>query len=331
MAQLLQLTKQGLYCRQGDFYIDASGKVSRNIVTHAHSDHARPGHRHYLSHEHTAPLLKARLGKNISVKTMPYGTGLYINGVQITLFPNGHIFGSAQVKLEYKGEIWVVSGDYKLEDDGVAQVFEPVTCHTFITESTFGLPVYHWPDQNQEYTRINNWWRNNREEGIACVLTCYSLGKAQRILKNINAGIGTIYVHKSIAEMNEAIASKGMDFPEYRLLNEGIKPEELSGNLVLAPPSFYPGAMWRASGSFSVAIASGWALTGRNLGKPVAAHGFILSDHADWEGLNWAIKATESEQIIAMHGYTAELTRWLKSTGKQALEIDSLKHQSMEL
>ncbi|MDZ7607612.1 MAG: hypothetical protein U5K79_18935 [Cyclobacteriaceae bacterium] len=204
MSNLLRLTKYGLYCPDGDFYIDGAGRVERNIVTHAHSDHAKPGHHHYLAHINTEPLIRARLGKNISVQTLGYGESVSMNGVRVSLHPAGHVFGSAQVRVEQDGEIWVVSGDYKIEEDNVSEPFEPVACHTFVTECTFGLPVYHWPAQKTEYDRINTWWRNNRDDGVTGILFAYSLGKAQRIIQNIDSTIGPVYVHKTIAQMNEA-------------------------------------------------------------------------------------------------------------------------------
>ena len=328
---LLKQTKYGIYCPVGDFYIDASGKVARNIVTHAHSDHARPGHISYLASKSSEPLLIARLGKKAQIQTLEYGETIVMNGVKVSLHPSGHVFGAAQVKVEHKGEIWVVSGDYKLEDDGLSLPFEAVKCHHFITECTFGLPVYQWPDQQEIYEKINRWWREKKSAGITSILFGYSLGKSQRIIKNIDHGIGEVYVHKTVGAMNAAIKNAGGDLPQTIILSENTDPEKVKGQLIIAPPSFTSGPMVRNLAPFSVAMASGWILTGKNLGRTNSGHGFVLSDHSDWDGLLAAIAATQAERVITMHGYTAELTRWLNENGTASIEIDDLQHQQYPL
>jgi putative mRNA 3-end processing factor len=315
----------------GDFYIDASGKVARNIVTHAHSDHARPGHISYLATVDSGPLLKARLGKKTQIQTLNYGEAIVMNGVKVSLHPSCHVFGSAQVKVEREGEIWVVSGDYKLEDDGLCRPFEVIRCHHFITECTFGLPVYQWPDQHITYEKINRWWRENKSDGITSILFGYSLGKSQRIIKNIDHGIGEVYVHKTVGAMNQAIISAGGDLPETITLTENTNPDKIRGQLIIAPPSFTSGPMVRNLAPFSVAMASGWVLTGKHMGRIKPVHGFVLSDHVDWDGLLTAIAATQAERVITMHGYTAELTRWLNENGTTSIEIDELQHQQYQL
>lgn len=324
MPNLIRLTKYGLYCPIGDFYIDATGRVDRNIVTHAHSDHARPGHKHYLTHHHSEPLMRVRLGKSISVQSMAYGESVSMNNVRVSFHPSGHIFGSAMVRVEYEGEIWVVSGDYKLEEDGVSEPFAPVSCHTFMSESTFGLPVYYWPDQDEEYRRINHWWQQNKTDGITSILFAYSLGKAQRLLKNIDSTIGPVYVHKTITDMNDVLRSYGINLPKTITIQASTTPDELSGNLIIAPPSFYSGNVARDLKMVSLGMASGWVQTGRHMGSGGADKGFILSDHADWDGLLSAIQATGAERVVTMHGYTAELSRWLNTTGFSSIEINDL-------
>jgi len=328
---LLRLSKYGIYCPDGDFYIDATGKVERNIVTHAHSDHARPGHISYLSHKSSEPLLRARLGKRIKTESLEYGEQISINGIKVTLYPSGHIYGAAQVKVERNGEVWVVSGDYNLEDDHLSKPFEPIKCHHFITECTFGLPVYHWPDQDETYRKINDWWRENKSLGITSILYGYSLGKSQRIIKNIDHQIGDVFVHKSVGAMNDAISHDGADLPQTITLNPNLDPLKIKGNLIIAPPSFTSGPMISELAPFSLAMASGWIQTGKNMTRGRLNRGFVLSDHADWDGLLEAIEATESERVITMHGYTAELTRWLNENGKNSIEIQDLKHQPFKL
>ena len=328
---LLRLTKFGIFCPKGDFYIDASGKVDRNIVTHAHSDHARPGHKSYLAHEDSINLLKGRLGKRTNVQTLKYNQGILINGVTVSLHPAGHVYGSSQIKVEYKGESWVVSGDYKSENDNLSTPFEPVKSNTFITECTFGLPVYNWPDQYLVYDQINSWWKSNKIEGITSILFGYSLGKSQRIIKNIDHSIGKIYVHRAVGAMNEAIRKSGGDLPLTDTINEDSNSEEIKGNLIIAPPSITSGRLLQNVGPISTAMASGWAQTGRNFGRSSVERGFILSDHADWDGLLKAIEATGADRIITMHGYTKELATYLNEQGINSIQVDQLKNQPYNL
>src|SRR5947209_10607977 len=178
---LIEFTDRGLYCPPGDFYIDPWRAVEKAVITHAHSDHARWGSNYYLCHTDTRPLLQQRLGNNY-YQPIGWNEPVYFNGVRLTLFPAGHIIGSSQVKVEYKGEIWVVSGDYKLENDGLSGQFEPIKCHHFISESTFALPIYNWKPQQEIYSEMQNWIRRNQTSGKTSILIAYSLGKAQRLL-----------------------------------------------------------------------------------------------------------------------------------------------------
>ncbi len=328
---LLRLTKQGIYCLKGDFYIDASGRVERNIITHAHTDHARPGHISYLAHKNTAHILRARLGKNINVQALNYAEELSINGVKVSLYPAGHIYGSSQVKVSLGGESWVISGDYKLEDDRVSAPFEPVKCNVFITECTFGMPEYSWPEQQTVYSQINNWWKKNNDQGITSLLYGYALGKSQRIIKNIDHSIGPVFVHKSVGKMNEVIMEDGGKLPKTITIVEKTTIEDIQGNLIIAPPSITSGRLIRGLNSISTAMASGWVLAGKHFGRSKVDTGFILSDHADWEGLRQAINETNAEKVITMHGYTGEFAKRLNKRGINSVEIDELKHQPYKL
>jgi len=323
-VSLLNLTKYGIYCPQGEFFIDAVRKVDKNIITHAHSDHAKPGCKAYLSSNHSIPLLKGRLGKRIAVEGLDYGEKKTINGVDVSFHCAAHIYGSSQIKLEYKGEVWVVSGDYKLENDNLSGQFEPVKCHTFITECTFGLPVYNWPDQYDTYRQINSWWETNKSAGRTSLLYGYSLGKSQRIIKNLDHEIGTVYVHKTVAAMNDAISSAGGTLPATKILDENTNKDEIMGSMIIAPPSISSMKLLQDIGPIATAMASGWAQTGRNFGRQKSVTGFVLSDHADWNGLINAIESTEAEKIITMHGYTGELSRYLNEIGIDSQEIDDL-------
>lgn len=298
-------------------YIDPWRPVKKALITHGHADHSRWGNQHYLSTEKAAPVIRHRLGR-IQLSTVKYGEKTTINGVHFSFHPAGHIIGSAQIRIEYKGEVWVVSGDYKIENDGLAAPFEAVKCHTFITECTFGLPIYKWVEQKVVFESINNWWRQNKEEGKVSLLTAYSLGKAQRIIKYLDTSIGQIYTHGAVENTNAVIRTQGFDLPATTKV-EGIKnSKDFIGNMVIAPPSAIGSSWVKRFKPLSIGMASGWmALRGARR-RRAADRGFVLSDHADWEGLNQAIAATEAERIFVTHGYTEIFQKWLQEQGYEA-------------
>ena len=231
--------------------------MNRAIITHAHADHARWGMKHYLTHHSSIPVMKLRLGQNISIEGAEYGEKLNINGVEISLHPAGHIPGSSQIRVCYKGETWVVSGDYKIENDGISQAFEPVKCNTFITECTFGLPVYKWPKQADVVEEINNWWHQNQTEGKVSFITAYSLGKAQRIIKNIDHSIGKVLTHGAVANTNEALLETSFDLPTTHRVTKDIQ-KEFKASLVVAPPAALNSNWMKKFKPISIGIASGW-------------------------------------------------------------------------
>lgn len=320
--KLLEFTDKGIYCPQADVYIDPWRPVARALITHGHSDHARWGHQYYLCTENAAPVIRYRLG-DIHLETIQYGETRTINGVQFSFHPAGHVTGSAQIRVEYKGEICVVSGDYKLEDDGLAESFEPVKCHAFITESTFGLPVYRWKPQQKIFDNINDWWRQNKAEGKTTILTGYALGKAQRIIQHLDTSIGKIYTHGAIENTNEVLRNQGIKLQDTIRIIQEIPKKDYIGNIVIAPPSALDGPWTRKFPTFSTGIASGWMALRGVRRRRAADRGFILSDHADWEGLNEAIKETGAEQIFVTHGYTGIFRRWLCEQGYDAHEVST--------
>lgn len=323
MADLVILTDHGLYCPQADLYIDPWKGVKKAIITHGHSDHARSGSENYLCHHQSIPILKSRLG-NIAVQGLDYRETFTINGVTISLHPAGHVVGSAQVRLEYKGEVWVISGDYKTQWDGISEAFEPVLCHTFITESTFGLPFFHWQPQSVVLQQIQQWWEKNQREGISSVLFAYSLGKAQRIIANLDASVGPIIVHGATHAMNEACRQAGISLPQTYRVSEIPDASWCKGALVIAPSSAAGSSWLKRFEPYSTAIASGWmAMRGARRWQ-AADRGFVLSDHADWQGLNQAIQATGAEQVLVTHGYSDLFSRWLI---EQGLKSSALKTQ----
>ena len=326
---LIEFSNKGLYCAQGGFYIDPWRAVDKALITHGHSDHARWGHKYYLSHHDTIPILKIRLGQNNNYQGLAYGEQLYINGVKVSFHPAGHIIGSAQVRLEYNGEIWVFSGDYKTEYDGISAAFEPVKCHTFITESTFGLPVYHWQPQQKIFDDMHQWWRSNQEKGIATVVQAYSLGKAQRILANLDTSTGPIYLHGAIHSLNKGLIAAGYPLPDMPLVDINEKKNVYSKSLIIAPPTGAGNAWLKRFQPYSMATASGWMAVRGTKRRYALDKGFALSDHADWPGLNMAIKETGASRVYVTHGYTAIFARYLQEQGLEAYPAETKYENGM--
>jgi len=318
---LLTFTNQGIYCAQADVYIDPYGKpVKRALITHGHSDHARWGHQHYLCTDLAKPVIQYRLGPQMKIESVPFGKTVHINGVQFSFHPAGHIIGSAQIRVEYKGEVWVASGDYKVAPDGLTTPFEPIQCHAFITESTFGLPVYRWEDQALTFQKINEWWASNKAAGKTTIITGYALGKAQRLLAGLNPEIGTIFTHGAVENINEVLRQQGIPLPDTVRITAEHKKKDFIGNLVLTTPSSINTNYIKRMAPHSIGIASGWmALRGTRRRRAVD-RGFVLSDHADWEGLNEAIKTTGATKVFVTHGYTSIFAKWLREQGYDAYE-----------
>ncbi len=317
---LLQFTNKGIYCRQADVYIDPWKPVNKAIITHAHSDHARWGSKEYLAHRDSEFILRHRLGA-ISLQTLNYNEPVSINGVRISLHPAGHIIGSAQVRLEHQGEIWVVSGDYKVKADGYTVPFEPVKCQHFITESTFGMPVYNFPEAAEVNAQLNRWVAHNAGQGFNSVIIGYALGKAQRLLKGLQTDL-PVLLHSTIYNTNAAL---GFDNSPYICFDPGFKKDQLNPGVVLAT-SMALGTPWlRRFEPYRLAICSGWMQLRGARRRNNADAGFAMSDHADWQGLNDAVIATGAENIYVTHGYKTVYARWLRERyGLNAVEVETL-------
>jgi putative mRNA 3-end processing factor len=327
---LIVLRPQGLYCPAGDFYIDPWRKVDRAVITHAHADHARTGHAHYLCATAGAHVLQARLGR-INLQTVAFGVAIQHNGVRLSLHPAGHVLGSAQVRIEHQGKVWVASGDYFLSPHGDQNpgcaAFEPVPCHCFITESTFGLPIYRWQAQAEVFDQINHWWQANAAEGRPSLMMAYSLGKAQRLLTGINPAIGPIAVHGSVAGINAAYEASGVRLPTTVPI-DALSAADLARALVIGPPTATaPGHLLNQA---SRAFASGWMQLRSRRRSAGMDRGFVLSDHADWPGLLQAIAATGCERVIVTHGQEAALVRWLQESGVPAASFQKGHGDSAE-
>jgi putative mRNA 3-end processing factor len=343
---LITKTPKGLYCPQADVFIDPSQPVQKALITHAHSDHARSGSQQYLAHHQNKHILQLRLGKNIQFQGVEFNQPLHINGVKISFHPSGHIPGSAQIRLEYQGEIWVITGDYKLNNDELSTPFEHVKCHHFVTESTFGLPVFNWQPQDQIFNEINEYWKNCAENGENLIISAYSLGKSQRIIKHLNRDIGPILCHSTIVQTNLALEADGFSFGSWDAFNaetwnsdtqkistnkskEGDSIESNTnasilvkanrnkkplGAAIICPPAGITDALLKKIQPYRSISCSGWmAMRGaRNWGN--LDRGFVLSDHADFNELITACKESTAENIYVTHGYTQVFAKYLNET-----------------
>lgn len=318
---VLVIRSQGIYCPMGDFYVDPWQPVERAVITHAHSDHARPGCQRYLTVDDGLEVLRLRVGNQALIEAVRYGEPVTWRGVRVSLHPAGHVLGSAQVRIEHAGRIWVISGDYKLDADPTCEPFEPVRCDTFISECTFGLPIYRWPSPSRVWEELNAWWLSNQALGRCSVVFAYALGKAQRVLAEVDANLGPIVVHGAVARVIEAYRSVGRLLPQVRRADEG-NPRDWRGRvLVIAPPSAAGSPWLRRFGPVATASASGWMqVRGRRRQRALDC-GFVVSDHADWSGLLEAIHATGAARVLLTHGATAVLGRYLRERGIDAAEL----------
>ncbi len=319
---LLVSNDNGFYCTVGDFYIDPWRVVPKALITHAHADHYTWGCGSYLVAQEGQHVFRARLGHEAHIETLPYGQTKTINGVTISFHPAGHILGSAQIRLDYQGEVWVISGDYKVEADRTCTPFEVVRCHTFITEATFGLPVYHWRPQQPIFDEMNDWWRSNADDGRASIIYCYALGKAQRVIGGVDPSIGAILTHGAVERINGAYRQSGIALPD-TLYAKTADKAQFKRSLIIAPLSARGSTWSRRFGEHTSGYTSGWMRIRGARRRRAVDRGFIISDHADWEGLLQTIEATGAERIGVTHGYTAVLSRWLREQGKDAYEIDT--------
>lgn len=319
--KLIRLTDKGLYCERGDFYIDPWKPVKKAVLTHAHADHTYRGNQKYLVPEEGYRLSRIRLGDEASIATQKYGATTEINGVKVSFHPAGHVLGSAQARVEYKGEIWVISGDYKLMPDATAAPFEAVKCQHFITEATFGLPIYRWQPTEFIFEQINDWWRANQDKGKVSVIFAYSLGKSQRIMNGIDRSIGRIFTHGAVERLTQAYREHGVDLPETTYVGAVENKKDFAGGLIVAPPSAH-GSQWlKRFGAHSTGFASGWMMVRGARRAKAVDRGFVLSDHADWTELQTAIKSAEAETVYVTHGFVPELVRWLNENGQHAVPL----------
>ncbi len=319
--QLVKFTKKGIYCQQGKFYLDPWKPVDYAIISHGHADHARWGMKNYLCTTESKPILRHRLGADINVQSLDYGKTIEINGVKVSFHPAGHVIGSAQIRLEYKGYVVVFTGDYKTQPDFITTPFESIKCHTFITESTFGLPIYNWKKEEELQKELHAWVHTNKQNDRSSVFLGYSLGKAQRLLSLLDGVDDDIYVHRSIFNLNKAITDSGFELPNTKLWSVDLDKKTLQKKVIIAPPAILGSRMLKRLPNPATAICSGWMqIRGNRRWQSVDA-GFAVSDHADWNGLIDAVKSSEAEQVYVTHGYQAVFSKYLRDIGIKADEL----------
>ncbi|MEM7042985.1 MAG: ligase-associated DNA damage response exonuclease [Pseudomonadota bacterium] len=320
MKEIITLTPKGLYCPAGDFYVDPWKPVERALITHAHADHARPGSTLYHTAASGVGLLRKRLGQDTAIQAHDYGYKVQLGDAVASFHPAGHVLGSAQIRIEVDGEVWVVSGDYKCDDDPSAETFEVVPCDVFITEATFALPIYRWDPIEQVMDQLMRWWAANAAAGRASVIFCYALGKAQRLLGEIGRrSERPIFVHGAIDALMPAYRDAGIMLPETVPVLDKTKGESFAGELVVAPPSAFGSPWMQRMGDCGTAFASGWMRVRGHRRRRGFDEGFVLSDHADWPGLLQTIQATGAKKVFATHGYSDTLARYLR----EEMQIDA--------
>lgn len=316
------MSAAGLFCPAGGFHVDPWGPAERALVTHAHSDHARRGSRSYLAHRHSIPVMRQRLGGGAVLQGIDYGVPLTLGEATVTLFPAGHVPGSAQIRISGRGQTWVFTGDYKLEADGVSVPFEPVACDVLVTESTFGLPIYRWPRQAAVVAEMVAWCAECHERGEIPIVLAYSLGKAQRVAAAL-APYLPVFADPQVHAVNTALESAGVVLPRMSPLGANPDRARVAHGLVIAPTISTSPPWLEVLAPVRTASVSGWMSVRAFRGRRGGGHGFVMSDHADWDGLNAAIAASGAKRVFTTHGYAEQLARRCRELGLEAEVLET--------
>ena len=337
MDAMLVETTDGLFCPAGGFHVDPWNGVPRALITHAHGDHARPGSASYLCANPCAPLLRHRFTSDAVIESIPYGHRLTLGNVIVSFHPAGHVLGSAQIRIEGPEGVWVIGGDYKRAFDPTCAPFEPLRCDTFVTESTFGLPIYRWDATERVIDDILAWWSANGEAGRTSVLFCYTLGKAQRLLAELARRTDrTVFVHGMMLPTIEAYREAGIAMlpvtPVIELSTRGRSAKRsFAGELVLAPLSARGTPWMRRLGEISDGFASGLMRVRGVRRQRAFDRGFVISDHADWPALLDTIVETGASRVLATHGHAEPLARYLAGRGRDSGVIRTAwEHEASE-
>lgn len=321
---LITVRPEGLYCEQGNFYIDPWRPVATALITHAHSDHARSGSQQYIATAVSAGILKKRLGEDIALQGVEYGEKLKLGDTWVSFHSAGHVLGSAQIRVEYGDQVWVASGDYKRCADPSCAPFEVVPCTTFITEATFGLPIYRWDSGSDTARRIYDWWQNDPDR--ASILFCYAFGKAQRVLAELAQFTDRpVYVHGAIQALTDIYREQGVQMLPTIPTSDMPRSHKYAGDLVLAPPSGHRSTWMKRFKHPQTAFASGWMAVRGARRRRGYERGFVLSDHADWPGLINTVKDTGAQTIYVTHGQADVLSRYLNET----LEVTAMPLETL--
>jgi putative mRNA 3-end processing factor len=324
---LIELTASGLYCPQGDFYIDPTRGVEQAIITHAHSDHARRGSAHYFAEQSGIPLLHERIGKSAPITGLRYGETIQLGNTRVSLHPAGHILGSSQVRVESEGKVWVITGDYKRDIDPTCPPFEVIPCDVLITESTFGLPIYRWKPVSEVALEMIDWWRTLKATGRNCVLFGYSLGKAQRVLAEMRPHLTPeekILIHDSMEPLNQVYKNAGVSLAPTYTFSDIPSNTPLRGVFAILPPGAASNPILRRLAPYETGFASGWMKVNRKKEMRRFDRSFVMSDHADWPSLIQTVKETGAKKVYVMHGDNEILARYLTENQFEAHPISAL-------
>jgi putative mRNA 3-end processing factor len=321
---LLKATARGLDCAVGGFTIDPYRSTNVSVITHAHADHARKVARCYYAAKSAVPLLRKRLGEDIDIRGVEFGAPFTLGEATVSLHPAGHILGSAQVRVEHKGEVWVFTGDFKRDHDPSCEAFEVVPCDTFITEATFALPVYRWQPGHEVAADIWHWWQSLQQAQRPGVLFCYALGKAQRVLSELTAFTDQpVHCHGAVHPLTELYREAGINMLPTVAIDLRDKKKSYNGKLIIAPPGASGSTWMRRFPNAATGFCSGWMRIRGNRRRRGYDRGFVLSDHADWNGLLKTIEQTGAQQVLTTHGQAGALIRLLNERGIAARELNT--------
>ena len=327
-TDILTLTPQGLYCVPGDFYIDPVAPVERALITHGHADHARAGHTHVLSSDQTLKIMAVRYGAGFAGHQQTAGLGVpcQIGGATVTFFPAGHVLGSAQILIEAGGTRIVASGDYKRQVDPTCLPFEPVKCDVFITEATFGLPVFQFGDARSEIDKLLR--SVALFPGRAHLVGAYALGKAQRVIAHLREADydKPVYIHGAMQRLTDFYAGEGIGLGDIRPVSAAQR-EKLAGEIILCPPGSLKDLWSRKFADPVTSFASGWMRTKARARQRGVELPLVISDHADWDGLCQTILDTGASEIWVTHGQEDGLVHWCSSRGLKARPLNMIGYR----
>lgn len=320
---VLRVGPDGLFCPSGGFHVDPWRPADLAVITHAHADHARKGSGRYLAAADSVSLLRHRLGADIDIVGLAYGETVTLGDTRVSLHPAGHVLGSAQVRVETPAGVWVVTGDFKRDPDPTCAPFEPVKCDVLVTEATFALPVYRWPAPGLVARQIYEWWQSNAAAGRPSVLFCYALGKAQRVLAELTEFTDQpVYLHGAVDAITELYRDAGVPMLPTRTVASS-RSADYKGALVIAPPGAGGSAWMRRFTPCATGFCSGWMTIRGQRRRRGHDRGFVLSDHADWEGLLATVRDSRAKSILTTHGRDAALIRYLREQGHDAAQLET--------